>query len=44
MGKKIILFPDTNLFIECLPLEEIDWKDFLEFDTIDLIVTRVRTH
>lgn len=37
--KKVVLFPDTNLFIECLPLEDIDWSIIGECDAIDLVVT-----
>ena len=42
MAEKILyLIPDTNLFIQCRPLQEIDWSaclDFANFDEIHLIV------
>jgi hypothetical protein len=34
------LFPDTNLFIQCRPLEELDWSAWKEFDEVHLIVSR----
>lgn len=36
----LYLFPDTNLFIQCKPLPEIDWSVFDEFDEVELIVSR----
>ena len=30
MSEKILyLFPDTNLFIECKPLAELDWSEWV---------------
>ncbi|MGY4829158.1 PIN domain-containing protein [Sphaerotilaceae bacterium SBD11-9] len=40
MAKTLTLFPDTNLFLQCRALQEIDWGSLGEFDTIDLVVTR----
>ena len=40
MAKTLTLFPDTNLFLQCKALQEIDWGSLGEFDTIDLVVTR----
>ncbi len=40
VNKKLYCFPDTNLFIQCKPLEALDWSVFGDFDAIDLIVTR----
>jgi hypothetical protein len=40
VDKKLYCFPDTNLFIQCKPLEALDWSVFGDFDAIDLIVTR----
>ena len=37
---KLILFPDTNLFIECCPLEDIDWSEWKAIEQIDLVVCR----
>ncbi len=36
----LTLFPDTNLFIQCRDLSELEWKDIGEFDEITLIVSR----
>ena len=41
MALKIVhLLPDTNLFVQCLPLEDLDWSAWAEFDEVQLIVTR----
>ena len=32
--------PDTNLFVQCRPLEELDWSIWAEFDEINVIVCR----
>ena len=34
----LYLFPDTNIFIECRPLEKLDWSRWSEFDEVHLIV------
>ncbi len=39
-NRVLYLFPDTNLFIQCRPLEEIDWSDCGDFEEIHLIVCR----
>ena len=36
----IYLFPDTNLFIQCKPLEQLDWSEWSEFKEVHLIVCR----
>jgi len=36
----LVLFPDTNLFVQCLPLEQLPWADIGDFDEIRLIVCR----
>ena len=36
----VYLFPDTNLFIQCRPLDQLDWSDWSEFDQVNLIVCR----
>ena len=36
----LYLFPDTNLFIQCLPLEQLDWSEWAEFQEVHLIVCR----
>jgi PIN domain-containing protein len=38
--KTIQLFPDTNLFVQCRPLDQLNWSLVGEFDEIDLIVSR----
>lgn len=39
--KNLYFFPDTNLFIQCKPIEEWDWTSLLgDFEVIDIIVTR----
>ena len=38
--KTLYLFPDTNLFIQCKPLAELDWSEWSEFTEINLIVCR----
>ena len=39
----LVLFPDTNLFIQCKPLEELDWSEWQEFAEIHLRVCRTVT-
>lgn len=36
----IYLFPDTNLFIQCKSLDELDWSAWKAFDEIHLLVSR----
>ena len=38
--KILYLFPDTNLFIQCRPLEQLDWSTWKGFDEVQLIVSR----
>ena len=41
MAENILyFFPDTNLFIQCRPLEELDWSAWSEFEEIHLMVCR----
>ncbi len=41
MSENILyLFPDTNLFIQCKPLAELDWSVWSEFEEVHLIVCR----
>ena len=40
MTKSILYyFVDTNLFIQCQPLESLNWSTFLEFEEVCLIVS-----
>ena len=36
----LYIFPDTNLFIQCRPLGELDWSDWAEYKEIHLVVCR----
>ena len=36
----LYLFPDTNLFIQCRPWEQLDWSEWAEFAEVHLIVCR----
>ena len=38
--RNLCLFPDTNVFIQCRPLEELDWSDWADFEEVHLIVCR----
>ena len=40
MPKIVHLFPDTNAFVQCRPLDQLDWNVWAEFDEVRLIVTR----
>ena len=38
MSKRTLyLFPDTNVFIQCKPLEQLDWSEWQEFSEIHLL-------
>ena len=36
----LYVFPDTNLFIQCRPLNELDWSLWPDSSEIHLVVTR----
>lgn len=38
--KKIYLFPDTNVFVQCKALEELDWSRWGAYEEVSLLVTR----
>jgi PIN domain len=40
MAKVVYLFPDTNVFVQCRPLEELDWTAWGKFDEVHLVVSR----
>ena len=45
MSENILhLFPDTNVFIECRPLEQLDWSRWSEFDEVHLVVCQTVLH
>ena len=40
MSKSVVyLFPDTNLLLQCRPLEKLDWSTWNAFDEVRLIVS-----
>ena len=41
MGDNILyLFPDTNVFIQCKPLHQVEWNEWKEFSEVHLMVSR----
>jgi hypothetical protein len=40
MANIAYLFPDTNVFVQCRPLEELDWSSWRELDEVHLVVSR----
>jgi hypothetical protein len=40
MTKVVYLFPDTNLLVQCLPLEQLDWSAWRDCDELHLIISR----
>jgi hypothetical protein len=40
MTQNLYLFPDTNLFIQCKELRELDWSGWKSFEEVHLIVCR----
>ena len=38
--RTLYLFPDTNVFIQCKPLEQLDWSEWQDYSEIHLIVCR----
>lgn len=39
-SKTLYLFPDTNVFIQCKRLHEVDWSAFSEWEQIQIVITR----
>ena len=39
-SERAVLFPDTNLFIQCRPLDELDWSLVSKAPVIELVVCR----
>jgi hypothetical protein len=40
MSRIAYLFPDTNVFEQCLPLDQVDWSSWSEFSEIRIVITR----
>ncbi len=38
--KTLYLFPDTNVFIQCKPLEQLNWSEWKDFAEIHLLVSQ----
>ena len=38
--RTLVLFPDTNVFLQCLPLDQLDWSEWVDYDDIHLIICR----
>ena len=38
--RTLYLFPDTNVFVQCKPLEQLDWSEWQDFSEVHLIVSR----
>ena len=39
-NEAVYLFPDTNLFIQCISLDQLDWSEWGQFNEINLIICR----
>lgn len=40
MSRKLYLFPDTNIFLQCKPLDQVNFKEITDCDVIEVIITR----
>ena len=40
VGQILYLFPDTNVFIQCRPMQDLDWSEWSGFEEIHLLVCR----
>ena len=38
--RTLYLFPDTNVFIQCKPLEQLDWSEWQHYSEVRLLVSR----
>jgi PIN domain len=38
MAQRLVLFPDTNVFLQCRALHEVPWKDALEAEELELLI------
>ncbi|MGQ0599020.1 PIN domain-containing protein [Aquabacterium sp.] len=39
-SKTLYLFPDTNVFLQCKSLEQVDWSSFGTWGSIQIVITR----
>ena len=45
MSRSVVyLFPDTNLLLQCRPLEELDWSTWNAFDEVRLLISSPVLH
>jgi predicted ribonuclease YlaK len=40
MARIVYLFPDTNVLVQCRPLDQIDWSGWKDFDEVHLVISR----
>ncbi|MBU9841426.1 DNA-binding protein [Rahnella aceris] len=40
MSKKLYLFPDTNIFLQCIPLSQVIFSEITNCDEVCVIITR----
>lgn len=40
MSRKLHLFPDTNILLQCKPLEQVSFKEITDCDEVEIIITR----
>ncbi|MFL4366904.1 PIN domain-containing protein [Enterobacter asburiae] len=40
MRNKLYLFPDTNIFLQCKPLGDVNFSEICDYDEIGIIITR----
>jgi predicted ribonuclease YlaK len=40
MARIVYLFPDTNVLVQCRPLEQLDWSGWKNFDEVHLVLSR----
>lgn len=40
MSKKLYLFPDTNIFLQCKPLADVNFSEITHCDEVCIIITR----
>lgn len=36
----LVIFPDTNVFLQCRPLEQVDWSALGQWDEVQVVITR----